>query len=78
MKYANQMLTIKINSIQPQYHIDHKNNITVPNFLVNFEARKKLANGDTIRLAGEMCSELSLDISAIKGKIMYHLKDLIS
>jgi len=72
------MLTIKINTITPQYRIDEKNNITVPDYVVNFEARKKLANGDTIRLAGEMCSELSLDISAIKGKILYHLKDLIS
>ena len=71
------MLTIKINSIQPQYRVDHKNNITLPNYLVSFDARKKLANGDTIRLTGEMYSDLSIDVSAIKGKIMYHLKDLI-
>ena len=68
---------LKITNIQPQYRIDEKNNVTVDHYLVSFELKKKLSNGDTLQLSGDINSELNINIDSIKGKILFHLKDVI-
>jgi len=67
---------LKITSIQPQYKIDEKGIVTIDYYLVSFELKKKLSNGDTLRLEGDINSELNIDIDSIKGKIMFHLEDI--
>ncbi len=67
---------LKITSIEPQYRTDEKNIITVHSYTVSYVLIKKLPEG-TIRLSGAIDTDLSINIEAIKGKIMFHLKDVI-
>jgi len=66
---------IKIESIAPQYNIDKDNQIT--HFLVDFKITKP--KGGILRLYGQISyhSEI-LNLTAIEGKILYELKNILT
>lgn len=68
---------LRITNIAPQHKIDRNNQVEISHYLVDFKIRKSI-KGETFRLSGQMSLHTdTLDISAIRGKILYYLKNIL-
>jgi len=71
---------IRITKIEPEYNITQDNEIILKDYIVTFELVKKQAsNGDVLKFSGNYTfvpDEFVIDLAAIKGRILYSLKNI--